>query len=157
MKTDQRGWAGWLESSRAYAREDSSQPAHLLWSVIICLKKLCILGYPKYTQWRFWSDWGNAQADLNPPGMHMSNGTFSDVTVHLLFHHKYIKWTLPSMNLDKFIISQRCVFTTNKQNGKQGRLWWDDFLTSCLIWMKSGSRLALQRCSDCGVESIIPF
>ena len=32
---------------------------------IVCMKKLCILGYPNHTQWRFWSEWVNVQAVLN--------------------------------------------------------------------------------------------
>ena len=46
--------------------EDSDQPAHprsLIRVFIVRMKELCILGYPKCTQWRFWSDCANAQAD----------------------------------------------------------------------------------------------
>ena len=39
---------------------DSNQPVHtssLIWVFVIRMKTFCILGYPKYDQWRFWSDW----------------------------------------------------------------------------------------------------
>ena len=65
---------------------DSNKPAHLrcLTRVfIVRLMKLCILGYPKYAQQRFWSDCANAQADLNLRWSHMSEGTFSDVMANL--------------------------------------------------------------------------
>ena len=48
--------------------EGSNQPAHrssLIRIFTVRMKKLCILGYPKWAQWRFWSDCTNAQADLN--------------------------------------------------------------------------------------------
>ena len=45
-------------------------------------RKLFILGYPIFAQWGFWSDWANAQADLNLHWMHMFEGTFSDVEAH---------------------------------------------------------------------------
>ena len=60
--------------------EDSNQPAHsrsLIRVFVVRVKKLCILGYPKCFQWRFWSDYVNAQADLSPRWAHMSEGTFS--------------------------------------------------------------------------------
>ena len=45
-----------------------NQPVHqrfLTRVFIVSMKKLCILGYPKYAHWRFWSDYMDAQADLN--------------------------------------------------------------------------------------------
>ena len=48
--------------------EDSNQPAclrNLIRVFVVRMKELCILGYPKCTQWRFLSDCANAQADLN--------------------------------------------------------------------------------------------
>ena len=47
---------------------DSNPPAYprsLIRVFVVHTKKLCILGYPKCAQWRFWSDCANAQADLN--------------------------------------------------------------------------------------------
>ena len=63
--------------------EDSNEPANacsLISVFIVRIKKLCILGYPKCVQWRFWSDCANAQADLNLRWAHMSEaeGTYSD-------------------------------------------------------------------------------
>ena len=42
----------------------------------VSMKKLCILGYPKCAQWRFWSDCANAQADLNLRWAHISKLRF---------------------------------------------------------------------------------
>ena len=43
---------------------------------IVCIKKLCVLGYPKCTRWRFWSDYANTQADLNLCWAYMSRCVF---------------------------------------------------------------------------------
>ena len=54
-----------------------------VWSVfVVHMKKLCILGYPKCAQWRFWSDCANAQADPTLCWAHMSEGTCSDIAAH---------------------------------------------------------------------------
>ena len=54
------------------------------WSVfIVRINYLCIFGYQKCAQCRFWSDFMNAQVDLNLQLAHMSEGTFSDVAAHL--------------------------------------------------------------------------
>ena len=50
----------------------STQSVHF----VICMKKLCILGYLNCAQWRFWSDCANAQADLNLRWAHMSDVWF---------------------------------------------------------------------------------
>ena len=56
-----------------------------VWSVFIVFrKKLCIIGYPKCAQWRFWSDCANAQADQKVRWAHMSEGTFSAVLAQRL-------------------------------------------------------------------------
>ena len=47
---------------------DSNQPAHscsLIRDFVVCMKKLCIIGYPKCAHWRFWSDCVKVQVDLN--------------------------------------------------------------------------------------------
>ena len=67
--------------------EDSNQPAHprsLIRAFVVRMKKLCILGYPKSAQRRFRSDCANAQSDLNLRWAHVSEGTFSDVTDHIV-------------------------------------------------------------------------
>ena len=43
---------------------------HSLSVFIVCMKKFCILSYPKCTQWRFWSDCVNVQSDLNSLDTH---------------------------------------------------------------------------------------
>ena len=45
-------------------------------------KQLCILGYLKCAQWRFWSACANAQADLNLRWAHISEDAFSEVPAH---------------------------------------------------------------------------
>ena len=62
----------WSQREKTYLwlplRENSNQPAHprsLIRVFISQMKKLCILGYPKCAQWRFWSDFSNAQVDLH--------------------------------------------------------------------------------------------
>ena len=68
--------------------KDSNQYTHphsLTRVFVGCMKKLCILGYPKCAQCRFLSDSANAQADLNLRWVHISEGTLSDVAAHLYF------------------------------------------------------------------------
>ena len=46
-----------------------------VWSEsVVCMKKLGSPGYLKCTQWRFWSDCVNAQADLTLCWAHLSKG-----------------------------------------------------------------------------------
>ena len=74
--------------------ENSNQPAYprsLIRVFVLRMKKLCILGYPKCAQWRFWSDCAKAQADLNLRWAHMSEGTFSHITANLLFRSRQLK------------------------------------------------------------------
>ena len=57
---------------------NSNQPDHpcsLIRVFVVCTKKLCILGYPKCAQWKFWSDCVKMQANLNLCWAHMSKGT----------------------------------------------------------------------------------
>ena len=47
--------------------EDSDQPGHppsLFRVFAVHMKKAWVLSYPLSTQWRLWSDWADAQADL---------------------------------------------------------------------------------------------
>ena len=54
---------------------------------VVGMKKLCILGYQKCAQWRFWSDCMNAQTYLNFHWAHITEGMFSDVTADLETQH----------------------------------------------------------------------
>ena len=48
--------------------EDSDQPGHLpslIRVFAVCIKKAWVLSYPLSAQWRLWSDWADAQADLS--------------------------------------------------------------------------------------------
>ena len=49
-------------------REDSDQPGHLpnlIRVFAVCMKKAWVLSYLFNAQWRLWSDWADAQADLS--------------------------------------------------------------------------------------------
>ena len=43
------------------------------------MKNRCILDFPENIQWKFWTKFAKAQADLSIRCAHMSEGTFSDV------------------------------------------------------------------------------
>ena len=67
-------------------KEDSNQSAHLrslIKAFAVRIMTLCIIGYLKCGQWRFWSDCADAQFDLNRHWAHMLKGTFSHVVVHV--------------------------------------------------------------------------
>ena len=67
--------------------EDSDQTAHsrgLIRVFVVSRKKLGIVGYPKFAQWRFWSDYANAQADLNLRWAHKAEGTLSEALRHVV-------------------------------------------------------------------------
>ena len=89
--------------------EDFDQPAlsrSLIKVFIFRMKKLCILGYPKCDQWRFWSHWANAQANLNLRWAHMSDGTFSDLRL------------IGNKNSNPIFTSQTCTKGQSEYNGK---------------------------------------
>ena len=67
-------------------KEDSNKPADLCSLIrvfIVRMNKLCITGYPKCAQWRFWSECTNPQADLNFRWVHMYEGTFSNIVAYM--------------------------------------------------------------------------
>ena len=68
--------------------EDSDQPGHppsLIRVFTVCMKKAWILNYLLNAQWRLWSDWANAQADLSLRWVHRSFCWFChDETAQLL-------------------------------------------------------------------------
>ena len=50
------------------ASEDTDQPEHqpsLIRVFAVCIKKAWVLSYPLSAQWRLWSDWADAKADLS--------------------------------------------------------------------------------------------
>ena len=66
--------------------EGSNQSAHphsLNRVIVVRMKILCNLGYPKCAQWRFRSDCANAQADLNLQWAQISGGTVRSPTLPL--------------------------------------------------------------------------
>ena len=57
------------------------------WSDFVAhMIELCILGYPECTQWWFWSDCSNAQADLYLRWVCMCEGMFADNLELNCFH-----------------------------------------------------------------------
>ena len=65
------GWYKSLLGTCHKVSHNSRKPAHpahqrcVVGVFAVHMKKLCILGYAKYAQRRFWSDCANAQSDLN--------------------------------------------------------------------------------------------
>ena len=95
--------------------EDSGLPAHsfsLIRILVVSMMKLCILGYPKCTQQRLWSDCANMQADLNLHQEHMFSGTVSEIPSQITLTWKYLppfpfEITLKRKNLlDEFTLSK---------------------------------------------------
>ena len=66
--------------------EDSNQPAHprsLIRVFVVCMKRFYILGNQKRAQWRFWSVFANAQADLNLRCAQICECTLFDGAAHI--------------------------------------------------------------------------
>ena len=53
-------------------------------------RNVASLAIQKREQWRFWSDYATAQADLNLRRAHMNQGTFSDVAVPLIIDNTVV-------------------------------------------------------------------
>ena len=87
-----------------FQNEDSNQPAHprgLIEVFVVLMKKLCILGHPKCAQGRFWSDWANAQANLNLRWTHISEGIFWTLRLKYCFKVCFAsKWNLCTIRSD---------------------------------------------------------
>ena len=93
-------WVGtWQnqQSDRAPSK-DSDQPGHLpslIRIFAVRMKKAWVLSYPLRAQWRLWSDWADAQADLSLHWAHMSFCWFWHEAAHLQKNdrakHKIIK------------------------------------------------------------------
>ena len=67
--------------------EDSDQPGHppnLIRVFAVRMKKKWVLGYPLSAQRRLWSDWADAQADLNVRWAHMSFCWFCRAAAHIV-------------------------------------------------------------------------
>ena len=48
------------------------------------MKKAWVLSYPLSAQWRLWSDWADAQADLRPHWAHMPFCRFRHALAHIV-------------------------------------------------------------------------
>ena len=66
---------------------------HTFWSIyIICMKKHCILGFPKVIRWGVWSDCANVLADLNLCWGYMFEGTFLMLQCKYLLFFPYVSY-----------------------------------------------------------------
>ena len=93
------------------------KPAHSCSRIrvyIVHMKKLCTLGYPKCTQWRFWSDCTNAQADLNLHWAHMTEGTLSDIAAFF-----YSTGNIPI----RWILKMKLKITVDTDQKQQNVIW----------------------------------
>ena len=69
--------------------EDSDQPGHppsLIRVFAVRMKKHWALTYLLSAQWRLWSDWADAQADLSPSWAHMPFCFFFHAAAHIIYH-----------------------------------------------------------------------
>ena len=75
--------------------EDSDQPGHppsLIRVFTVHMKKAWVLSYPVSAQWRLWSDWADALADLSLCWAHRSFCWFCHEAAQLLsWYHKNVK------------------------------------------------------------------
>ena len=121
-ETNRLTWAAPNEDSNQPApNRDSNQPAHprsLSRVFVSRMKKLCILGYPKIAQGRFWSDCANAQADLNLRWAHMFPGTFSGVVAHL-WSQDHLKVSVDVLFFIAFVFSCHACDTAVIKDVKQ--------------------------------------
>ena len=70
MSSASKRWAATWQNQQngCTPSEDSDQPGHppsLIRVFAVRMKKAWVLSYPLSTQWRLWSDWAEAQADLS--------------------------------------------------------------------------------------------
>ena len=72
-----------LKSSCASVLSDQS---------LLSVWRNCILGYPKYAQWSFWSDCAKAQADQNLRWAHIQRAVFWVATHMKLGDHSGPQW-----------------------------------------------------------------
>ena len=68
--SQQNNWATTWQNQQCgcVPNEDSDQPGHppsLIRVFAVRMKKAWVLSYPLSSQWRLWSDWADAQADLS--------------------------------------------------------------------------------------------
>ena len=72
------------KTKKCVPSEDSDQPGYppsLIRVFIVRMKKAWVLSYPLSAQWRLWSDWAKAQADLS---LHWAHTHFVDFVMSLV-------------------------------------------------------------------------
>ena len=97
----------WVQPEKTYLLTCAPK---LIRVFVLQVRKLCIFGYPKCDQWRFWSACANAQADLNPRWSHMFKGTFSDVYALRYYLDALIGLTLIKWIINGIVVLWNCHF-----------------------------------------------
>ena len=86
-------------------------------------KKPRVLSYPLSAQWRLWSDWADAQADLSLHWAHMPFCWFCHEAAHmpceLLFNRQ------PHLRIEITNLTHSCTVSHKWDLGKQCRARWD--------------------------------
>ena len=134
--------------------ENTDQPGHppsLVRVFAIRMKKAWVLSYPLSAQWRLWSDWADAQADLSLRWAHshfvgfvMSRLTLGKINLAIVFvcvrsiisgfycHFIESKYKCRSPKKDflvktiRMIICNVCTSVTSvlKTSWRKGHFWW---------------------------------
>ena len=126
--------------------KDSDQPGHLPSLIIIFahMKKAWVLSYPLSAQWRLWSDWVNAQADLSLRWVHRSVCcwfcheaahliSFSLLIVTTPIYNSFTFSLLTNQNLPRYQSSQN----TRGQSWINGTCFSTQTLTGCFMYIKT--------------------
>ena len=85
--------------------KDSDQPGHLIRVFAVRLKKHWVLNYLLSAQWKLWSDWADAQADLSLSCAHMLFCWFCHAAAHIVttaVQQTLLNYTGKSRNVWRF-------------------------------------------------------
>ena len=108
--------ASWQNQQNDYApSEDSDQPGHppsLIRVFAVCMKKAWVLSYPLGAQWRLWSDWTDAQADLCLHLAHKPFCWFCREAAQVCFTVKMRKFGHPPKHAVSMLNFEQFDFTT---------------------------------------------
>ena len=97
--------------------EDSDQPGHppsLIRVFAVRIKKAWVLSYPMNAQWRLWSDWADAQADLSLCWAHMPFCWFCHDAARMSWSwsllYNYFKYLYNYFKIQNKLFSFFCLF-----------------------------------------------
>ena len=85
--------ASWQNQQNDCAPSEDSHPPSLIRVFAVRMRKAWILSYPLSAQWRLWSDWADAQADLSLCWVHMPFCWFCHEAAHLHLPLIFLRWT----------------------------------------------------------------